>query len=66
MLAQILPLLSPMGTSKPVPEVHYEGPCKYSIPAEQDVIDLTVGVKHLEAHVEPSGDSDFIDLTLSD
>ncbi|KAF8236915.1 hypothetical protein L208DRAFT_1375804 [Tricholoma matsutake] len=64
----ILPsTLSSMDTSKPVPEVHYEeSPHKYSIPAEQDVINLTVGVKHLENCVELSGDSDFIDLTLSD
>ncbi|KAF8231230.1 hypothetical protein L208DRAFT_1378226 [Tricholoma matsutake] len=64
----ILPsMLSSTDTSKPVPKVHYEeSPCKYSIPAEQDVIDLTVGMKHLEDHVELSGDSDFIDLTLSD
>ncbi|KAF8227367.1 hypothetical protein L208DRAFT_1379838 [Tricholoma matsutake] len=64
----IFPLmLSSTDTSKPVPKVHYEeSPCKYSIPAEQVVINLTVGMKHLEDHVELSGDSDFIDLTLSD
>jgi hypothetical protein len=68
MLAQVLPSLPPMGasvsSSNPGPEVHYEeSACKY---AGQDVLDLTVGTEPLEAHVELSGDPNFIDLTLSD